>query len=270
MASCKKPGVLCGTQSSHTIDAGTLIRSLSPTPGPMCTASEAPFTDIAAQMEAMVAIKTLFNSCRSPEISLTARDYEDAAEELDVEVEAIKAVAAVESKRDPFDEEGRPSILFERHYFHDLTGGAYDKSHPEISNKARYPSGGYGKYRAQYGKLEKAYGLKVSAALQSVSWGKFQIMGKNYELAGFESVEQMVASMMKSERNHLLAFVQFVKSQPGMLSALKNKEWAKFARLYNGPDYAANNYDVELKKAYDAEVRKRPLMTPWPKLPTPR
>ncbi len=31
---------------------------------------------------------------------------------------------------------------------------------------------------------------------------------------------------------------------------LRNKDWAGFAKRYNGPAYAENQYDKELEKAY--------------------
>ena len=212
-------------------------------------------TGIETQEKTFTEIKRLFDSCLNPDVNLTDEDYKTAAESLGVEVEIVRAVAKVESPRGPFDEEGHPTILFERHYFHDLTGGKFDKTNPKISNAS---SGGYGKFREQYGKLAEAYELNSSAALQSASWGKFQIMGKNYKAAGFASVEEMVASMMKSEKNQLTAFVSFIKSDAKMLSALKNKSWADFAKRYNGPKYAKNAYDTNLKAAYDEEVRKKP------------
>ncbi len=33
-------------------------------------------------------------------------------------------------------------------------------------------------------------------------------------------------------------------------NALKNKDWGTFARLYNGPAYAQNKYDIKLAEAY--------------------
>ena len=35
-----------------------------------------------------------------------------------------------------------------------------------------------------------------------------------------------------------------------MLPALQNKNWAEFARRYNGPAYAQNRYDEKLAEAY--------------------
>jgi hypothetical protein len=35
-----------------------------------------------------------------------------------------------------------------------------------------------------------------------------------------------------------------------LLSALKGKKWAAFAKGYNGADYARNLYDAKLAQAY--------------------
>jgi hypothetical protein len=35
-----------------------------------------------------------------------------------------------------------------------------------------------------------------------------------------------------------------------MLTALQAKNWAEFAKRYNGPAYAQNRYDEKLAKAY--------------------
>jgi hypothetical protein len=35
---------------------------------------------------------------------------------------------------------------------------------------------------------------------------------------------------------------------------LKAKDWAKFAKLYNGPNYAINKYDIKLEAAYNGQT----------------
>jgi peptidoglycan hydrolase-like protein with peptidoglycan-binding domain len=72
-------------------------------------------------------------------------------------------------------------------------------------------------------------------------------MGMNFQAAGFDSVEDMVAAMVESEDRQLLATAKFIKRQHGMADALKNHDWKAFARVYNGPDYAAHNYDGHLE-----------------------
>jgi hypothetical protein len=179
-------------------------------------------------------------------------DYVTAASTLGCEVEAVKAVALTEtgSSGSYFARGGDDkvtTILFERHYFHQLTGGRFDASDPDISSRTR---GGYGAYSAQYEKMVRAYRLSPSAALKSASWGRFQIMGKNYSSAGYASVEDFVRDLNRSEKNHLKAFVNFIKSDAILSSAIIQKDWLKFALRYNGP--AQEGYDEKMRTNYNA------------------
>lgn len=181
-------------------------------------------------------------------MALTEQDWQDAALALGVPVASVKAVAEVEAPGSAFLPSGEPRILFERHKFSQHTGGKYDKTHPDISNPKW---GGYGKESAQHGRLAKAAELDRDAALKSASWGRFQILGENYRQAGFDTLQAFINAMYASERHHLFAFVAFIKADPKLWSALKSRDWAQVARRYNGPAYAANAYDVKLRKAYE-------------------
>ncbi|MGJ7033804.1 N-acetylmuramidase family protein [Niabella hirudinis] len=178
---------------------------------------------------------------------LTEKDYKDAAQMLDAEVAAIRAVAEVESAGSGFLQSGEPKILFERHVFSKRTGGLFDASHPNISNSVW---GGYGAAANQHKRLQEAAALNREAALMSASWGKFQIMGFNYALCGFNTLQDFVNAMYRSEREHLLAFVNYIKNV-SLDDELREHRWADFARKYNGPDYRKNRYDIRLKGAYN-------------------
>ncbi|TFU03708.1 DUF3380 domain-containing protein [Polymorphobacter arshaanensis] len=172
-----------------------------------------------------------------------------AAKLIGCEVAAVKAVTMTEvGIRGAFDALGRPMILFERHYFSRLTGHRFDAAHPDISNQK---SGGYGKFSAQYAKLDRAIALDRHAALQSASWGAFQIMGANYAAAGFANVEDFVAAMKHSLGKQIEAFGNFVVANPRLRAAIKAKDWTTFARIYNGPGYAENHYDLKMKQNYE-------------------
>jgi hypothetical protein len=191
----------------------------------------------------------IFNVCYNVNTAaLKDSDYSKVATLLNCEVEAIKAVAIVETKRGAWDNMGRPTILFERHYFRNLTSKKYNKTHPDISGSP----GGYGRFSAQYPKLNRAAVLDQSAALQSASWGKFQIMGKYFKQAGYSSVSAFVDDMMVSELKHLNAFANFTKNDKRLLNAIQKKDWTKFASIYNGPDYKKNNYDTKMETEYKA------------------
>lgn len=246
-------GPICSTRLGGSLIDGTLALSRMPPPGPICASLDfyeelfPPRATITPQ-----SVGFLFTSCLNPERGLEEKDYLAAADELKVEVAAIKAVAEVETSGNAFDSEGRPRILFERHYFHRLTNGKYSKKHPDISNTS---AGGYGKFSAQYGKLERAFKLDAQAALKSASWGRFQIMGNNHQAAGHDTVESFVLSMTKSEAEHLRAFTSFIKHNPALLKALRDKQWSGFASGYNGPGYKNNAYDTKLEAAYKRFVQ---------------
>jgi hypothetical protein len=173
--------------------------------------------------------------------------FRTAAEALGCEVAAIKAVAEVESRGDGFLPDNRPKILFERHIFSRETNRRFDGKYPDISNRS---TGGYLGGTREYARLERAYELDADAALKSASWGRFQIMGFNYKACGCKSVEEYVEAAKQSEDNQLLHFVGFVKTNH-LDDELRRKDWAKFARGYNGPAYAKNKYDVKMRQAYE-------------------
>ncbi|MEG3088184.1 N-acetylmuramidase family protein [Sphingomonas sp. PB4P5] len=195
-----------------------------------------------------------------PNDALTEADFETAARDLNCEVAAIRAVADTEAKDSPWDFEGRPVILFERHKFATHTGGRFSGTHPDLSHP-RY--GGYGASRQQHERLRRAAMLDETAALKSASWGLFQILGENHVDAGYATVAAFVTGMMQSRANHLRAFVAFVGANAGMKRAIQQKDWAEFARRYNGPRYAENDYDGKMRRAYER-------LAPPPRVPLPR
>jgi len=183
---------------------------------------------------------------------LDPSDLEAATSTLGVDVATIRAVLTVETGgAGGFLTDGskRPRILFEAHIFGRLTGGKFNTSHPDIS-RASWTTGLYLGGAAEYGRLARAVDLDRRAALSAASWGLFQILGTNFQAAGFTSVENYVAAMMKGEREHLLAFCAFVKANR-LTTALRARDWAAFARSYNGPSYAVNRYDEKLAAAYE-------------------
>lgn len=177
---------------------------------------------------------------------LTEQDFEIAAKKLRCEIASVKAVAEIESLGKGFYADGFPVILFERHVFRKYTQGRYNKSHPHLSGAA----GNYGASgQNQRNKFNEAFALNPIAAMKSCSWGKFQIMGFNHAVCGFDSVGEFVDAMKKSEGEQLLAFVNFVINN-NLADELRKKNWAKFAKGYNGAGYKKNNYDVKLAAAY--------------------
>ena len=168
------------------------------------------------------------------------------AKSLDVEEAALQAVAAVEAAGAGFlrGEPPRPKILFEAHAFHRLTGGRFAKQAPNLSHptwdRSRYAGSPAGEWK----RLEAACNLDRPAALQSASWGMFQIMGFNYAYCGCPDVEAFVAKQHAGADEQLACFARFI-ARPPYLPALRAKQWRKFAEAYNGPAQAKNSYADE-------------------------
>lgn len=184
---------------------------------------------------------------------LTEGDLERAAAALDVPLAAVKAVNEVESRGLGFLADGRPVILFERHIMHrrlalaGIAPDVYVDSMPQIVNTRR---GGYLGGAAEHRRLDQARTLHAPSAIESASWGLFQIMGFHWELLGYDSAAQYEACMRHSEGKQLDAFVRFIIANPNLHTALRDRKWARFAAGYNGPAYKDNNYDVRLARAY--------------------
>ncbi|MBK3745699.1 N-acetylmuramidase family protein [Paraburkholderia aspalathi] len=189
--------------------------------------------------------------------TLTESDFKSAALWLEVPVAAVKAVATVESAGAGFLPDGRPKILFERHIMYRKLSEKLGKSkadalasqHPDIVNPK---SGGYQGGSKEHDRLAQAVAIDRECALQSASWGGFQIMGFHWKTLGYASIQAFVNAMYKSEGEQLDAFSRFIKADPAMHRALKALDWAEFARRYNGPGYAANKYDIKMSQAYKA------------------
>ena len=175
-------------------------------------------------------------------LAITSNGFAEAANDLGVKAPEIWTVLAVETSGCGFLPDRRPPILYERHIFHRLTGGRFDDG--DISDPS---PGGYGPAGAhQYDRLASAIARDRNAALQSASWGLAQVMGMNFRLAGFNGVEDMVSALCDSEDSQLLALAAFLKSSR-LDNSLRIHDWTSLARGYNGPNFAANQYDTKLR-----------------------
>jgi peptidoglycan hydrolase-like protein with peptidoglycan-binding domain len=222
-------------------------------PLPPVPAGQIGQTDQAPPQPAPNFLATLRAQSRAP---LTRADFESFAGPLGIEWEALAAAVQIESgPLGSWDSSGRPIILFERHLFSRRTEGRFDASHPNVSNRT---PGGYPRTQdARWAQLAEAYALDPDAALASTSFGRFQILGQNFVNTGAASASGYIADIARSERGELAAFVAFLRAN-GLIDELARKDWAGFARGYNGPGYAANQYDQKMAQAYTS-LRANPI-----------
>jgi hypothetical protein len=182
-----------------------------------------------------------------PDTQLTDDDYLASSRRLAVPQSAIRAFAEVESMGAGFFE-GKPKLLFEPHVFCRLTKGAFNDVRPDLSywkwGTRPYPNS----QDARYGQLLDAIGLDPWAAFSAASYGKFQILGDNFGKCGYEAPWAFAASQAYDEATQLKAFEAFLRST-GIDKLLRARMWAEAAKLYNGPAYARNRYDVKLAQA---------------------
>lgn len=193
------------------------------------------------------------------EKNLNDKDLIKVSVDFNIELALIKAVAEVESSGGGFLKDGTTKILYEPYIFSQQTNKQFDGKTTMI-NGVEYPlslSGKWDANKAKYGvnsiqwdKLRAAMELNRDAALKSCSWGRFQCMGFNHKVCGYDNVEKFVIDMNESEYYHLLAFINFITSNR-LDVPLRNKDFASFAKGYNGSAYKANKYDEKLQAAYN-------------------
>ncbi len=235
----------------------------------LCTALVAGAGPVAVETDSVKAVET--DSVKAVEAvsyehipdRLTDEDFREVAEELGVEVAAIKAVVEIEAgtKHEGFWANGKPIINFDLSMFRKFAArnkinlSRYQRSHAVVfakPNRARY-----GSYQAaQQARLDAARTIDDKTAIEGTFWGMFQLGGFNWKVCGTSSPDEFVRLMSRSERDQLELFAEFIR-ETGMLPLLKAKNWSAFARRFNGPTYARRGYHTRLARAYAKHKAKK-------------
>lgn len=196
--------------------------------------------------------KPTFSETRPDSIlRLTEDDFREVAQHLGVEVAAIKAVVEIEAGRSHqgFSAPGVPLINFDLTMFRRFAArrgvnlAKYSKSHSTVFSSSR------GSQARANQRLKSAKTINAHAAIEGTFWGMFQIGGFNWKKCGASSLEDFVERMSRSERDQLDMFAEFIINA-GLQKSLRNKDWATFARGYNGPGYAKRGYHTRMAQAF--------------------
>jgi len=243
-------GTICRAKPQVPGPVGLEARSCTqlPPPGPLPPAPEPSEPNLEEQARQLIS--SLFDYHGKP-AKVTDADLFKAAADLEVDVALVRAFAEVESGGAGFVK-GRLKIAYEGHIFRALTKSKYDRDYPELSCLYRDQRCHYHDSRQEeaWKALKDAGTLDPIVALQSCSWGRWQIMGFNYELCGYNDVVQFVKAMNEGENRQLDALVAFCRNTKGLLKAMQDKNFEEMAILYNGPD-KAQEYAPKLKNAYN-------------------
>ncbi|MEX0404118.1 N-acetylmuramidase domain-containing protein [Aquibium sp. LZ166] len=177
------------------------------------------------------------------------------AEEAGLEPAALLAVAEVESAGKAFATVGgrrEPLIRFEGHYFDRRLTGA-KQAQARAAGLASPKAGGVANPRTQAGRwdlLERACAIDRKAAWESVSWGLGQVMGAHWLWLGYANVEALVGEARSGVAGQARLMVRYI-DKTGLRAAIERRDWAAFAKGYNGPAYKKHGYDTRIAAAYE-------------------
>lgn len=232
-------GTVCGCGAYGDRDSGKVVSVLENIISP---------DDSLFDINGRVRIDSVLQADESIRYSgLSDEDFILVAKELDVEVAAIRAVVAIEAGKQMkgFWAPGVPVVNFDN--------AMYSRFRKKVKSQGaqgeKVPSGLKGYALREWTQLINARKVNASAANMGTFWGMFQIGGFNYAKCGCSTVDEFVKLMAYSELSQLELFAAFVRNS-GMLTDLKNKNWAGFARKYNGAGYAKRGYHTRMAAAY--------------------
>lgn len=181
-------------------------------------------------------------------------EIEKVAVRIDVEPAALLAIAEVESAgRISARIAGRdePMIRFEGHYF-DRRLPAAKRDAARAAGLADPKTGAVknpASQAARWKLLARAAAIDHKAAHESISWGLGQVMGAHWEWLGYDSVDALVAEARSGVGGQTALMARYIE-KAGLAVAIRKRDWAAFARGYNGPDYERHGYDRKIAEAY--------------------
>jgi hypothetical protein len=170
---------------------------------------------------------------------------------------ALLAVVECETSGKPFEQDNHtPMLLFERHKFYSelqahqpsklKTAIAAGLAIPKWSRSTQYKDQGTSAGRLAV--IAKARAVDEEVANRAASWGLGQTMGFNAERLKYPNATEMVEELSKGIAEQIDALVREIKSSH-LDKFLIAKNFASFARGYNGAGYKQNNYDTRMKTA---------------------
>lgn len=229
-----------------------------PPPGGLDVPTGSPLTLAELQAMALAPARKLTAPGGAGQAALNAariwNKYGGMLEPLSAKIGIDKAVAvaviAVESGGSGMGPDGRMIIRFENHLFWTYWGKAnpagynqyfvFDQNTSWKGHQYRPQPNGpwldvHQNQNSEWAAFNLASTIDAGAAKKSISMGLVQIMGFNNRAIGYASPDAMFAAFAADEKFQLLGFFNFVKNDQRQINALRNRDFASFARIYNGP-----------------------------------
>jgi hypothetical protein len=175
--------------------------------------------------------------------SFAGIDLESLSKETGIEPAFLMAILQQESGGNP------SAIRFEPHLFNRKSSNGKVPFTPADGKTFSLISSETNK-----GAFERAYKIDADAAVRSSSWGLGQVLG-GHLINLYGSPERGVQAFWSNPRKvSLELIIEWIKSNPRAVSAAKKKDFAGFAKIYNGSNYRMNNYDTKLEQGYNAAL----------------
>jgi len=185
------------------------------------------------------------------------------SKEMNIEAATAMAIIAVESAGKALSgSPPMPIIRFENHRFRKFVSAEVYNNHFKHSAGGRPWEGHH--YRitpsdpwirshlsqnSEYETLNIAAKINENGAYSSISIGAGQIMGSWASRLGYKNALDMF-NAFKSESEQIRAMMIFIKTDNRLWNAAKSKDWATFARIYNGPG-KPEHYAEQMRLAYE-------------------
>lgn len=182
------------------------------------------------------------------------------AEDFEIEPAALMAIVEVESGGRFFakvDGRKEPLIRFEGHYFDRLLPASSRERAVKLG-LASPKAGKIANPRRQVDRwklLNRAIKINRTAALSSCSWGVGQVMGDHWKWLGYGSVDALVEQARSGVAGQIELMARYI-DKAGLIKALQDRDWASFARHYNGPAFAKYGYDKKMAAAFERHDSK--------------
>lgn len=177
-----------------------------------------------------------------------------SSEQLGIDPATILALTEIESGGRFFHSvNGRqePAIRFEGHYFDRRLNDTTRKlarnagiSSP-VAGRIRNPAS----QQQRWELLARAMKFNYQAALESTSWGIGQVMGAHWQWLSYDSIDEFVKIVRSGVQGQIDVMLRYIV-KADLIDTLSAQDWSSFARRYNGPNYAKNQYDLKLEASW--------------------
>lgn len=179
---------------------------------------------------------------------------EAKAKEHNLSAALLMSFVETESGGEGFDSKtGKILIQFEPAWF---------KKREPYAPSGKWSVNKVDRQEAEWIAFNDAFKISPKSAMESTSIGLPQIMGGNYKLCGFKTVDDFWDYMKIGLAEHIECLIRFIKNSPNLFNAFQSKNFHLMAVYYNGAGYQElakklkrEPYNITLEKNYNKYLK---------------